>query len=504
MRKQIWLGAVALLLAATASVAHAFGFADVDRRARELANRPYAKPAFVLPKSLKDLGYDQQRDIRFDPAQSLWRAQKLPFEVQFFHLGGIFDQPVRVYEVAANEVREIVFDPAAFTYGRTKLDRAQAGKLGFAGFRVHFPLNSQGYKDEVVSFLGASYFRALGQGQRYGASARGLAIDTGERQGEEFPRFDQFWIERPAAGARQLVIYALLDSRRVTGAYRFVIRPGEETGTDVQARVYLREPVAKLALAPLTSMFFFGENQRAPAEDFRPEVHDSDGLAIHAANGEWIWRPLVNPRRLLVTSFAQTDPRGFGLMQRDRSFSSYEDLEARYELRPSVWVEPASKWGAGRVELVQIPTPNEANDNIVAYWVPNTVPPLGTPLDISYRMSWLKNTDRRPPGGWVVQTRRGFGFVNSLPNDSVKLTVDFDGPALRKLPANAPLQADVAVANGQSTDLVVHRNEATGGWRMVVQMRTQDKEKPVEVRASLRNGKEILGETWNYIVPLTQ
>ncbi|MGH6610988.1 MAG: glucan biosynthesis protein, partial [Burkholderiaceae bacterium] len=284
MTKVNWLVAVAVILLAATPAAQAFGFADVDRRARELAGKPYSKPAFVLPKPLKDLGYDQTRDIRFDPSQSLWRQQKLPFEVQFFHLGGIFDQPVRIYEVVGKEVREIAFDAADFNYGKNKLDRSQFGKLGFAGFRVHYPLNvvasAPGYKDELVSFLGASYFRALGQGQRYGASARGLAIDTAERQGEEFPRFEQFWLERPAPGAKQLVIYALLDSRRVTGAYRFVIRPGEETATDVQARVYLRDPVAKLALAPITSMFFFGENQRAPSEDFRPEVHDSDGLAI--------------------------------------------------------------------------------------------------------------------------------------------------------------------------------------------------------------------------------
>jgi len=406
-------------------------------------------------------------------------------------------------------VNEIAFETAAFDYGKNKLDRSQFARVGFAGFRVHYPLNlapgKPAYKDELLSFLGASYFRALGQGQRYGASARGLAIDTAERGGEEFPRFEQFWIERPTASAKELVIHALLDSRRVTGAYRFVIRPGAATATDVQARLYLREPVAKLAIAPLTSMFFFGENQRAPSEDFRPEVHDSDGLSIQASNGEWIWRPLVNPRRLLVTSFALTDPRGFGLMQRDRQFDRYEDLEARYESRPSVWVEPVTKWGAGRVELVQIPTPNEANDNIVAYWVPNAVPSPGTPLDFSYRMLWMKDTDRRPSNGWVVQTRRGHGYQrSSASNDTLKLTVDFDGPALRKLPVNAPVQADVVIANGQSTDLVVYRNDVTGGWRVVVELRRQDKEKPTEVRAFLRNDKEVLSETWNYIIPLQQ
>ncbi len=497
---------VAFLLAA-ASAAHAVGFADVDRRARELASRPYVKQAPALPKPLKDLTYDQTRDIRFDPSRSLWREQKLPFEVQFFHLGGYHDHPVRVYEVVGKEVQEITFETAMFNYGKNKLDRSQFAKIGFAGFRVHYPLNvvpgKPVYKDELVTFLGASYFRALGQGQRYGASARGLAIDTAERGGEEFPRFEQFWIERPAANAKQLVIHALLDSRRVTGAYRFVIRPGVETTTEVQAKLYFREAGGKVGLAPLTSMYFFGENQRPPSEDYRPEVHDSDGLSIHAGNGEWIWRPLVNPRRLLTTSFATTDPRGFGLMQRDRNFTSYEDLESRYEARPSVWVEPLSKWGAGRVELVQIPTPNEVNDNIVAYWVPAAVPPPGTPLDISYRIVWLKETDRRPPHGWVVQTRRGHGYQNTA-NDTVKLTIDFDGPALRKLPVNATLKADVGITNGQSTDLVVYRHEVSGGWRMVVELRRGDKEKPTEVRAFLRDDKELLTETWNYIIPVAQ
>ena len=304
MIRALWLAATAFLLAATAPAAHAFGFADVDRRARELANRPYTRPAVVLPKQLKDLSYDQTRDIRFDPTQSLWRAQKLPFEIQFFHLGGIFDQPIRIYEVVGKEVSEITFDPAAFNYGKNKIDRSQLGKLGFAGFRIHFPLNvvpsAPGYKDELVSFLGASYFRALGPGP----ALRRLGARSGDRHGRAQRRrisalSSNSGSSGPASGARQLVIYALLDSRRATGAYRFTIRPGEETVTEVQSRLYLREPVAKLGVRAVNvSMYLFGENQRAPCEDYRPEVHDSDGLAIHTASGEWIWRPLVNPRRL--------------------------------------------------------------------------------------------------------------------------------------------------------------------------------------------------------------
>jgi glucans biosynthesis protein len=270
--------------------------------------------------------------------------------------------------------------------------------------------------------------------------------------------------------------------------------------TDVKAVLYFREAPGKVGIAPLTSMYFFGENQRAAAEDFRPEVHDSDGLSIQSSTGEWIWRPLVNPRRLLVTSFALTDPRGFGLLQRDRLVSSYEDLESRYELRPSVWIEPVGRWGPGRVELVQIPTPDETNDNVVAYWVPQNPPKPGEPYALSYRLYWQKGEERRPPHGWVAQSRRGAGWA-AIPDDVIKFTVDFDGPLLRKLPPETPVVADLTVGGGQRVALIVHKNEATGGWRMVVQVRRTDKEKPIEIRAFLKRGDEVLSETWSYIVP---
>lgn len=500
LRVRLLLALLAAAFVAAAPPVAAFGFDDVDRMAKELASRPQPKPAFVLPKALKDLTYDQTRDIRFNPDRALWRADKLPYEIQFFHLGGFFDQPVRVHEIVGANVREVTFDPASFNYGANKLDPAPLQKLGFAGFRIHYPLNTPRYKDELAVFLGASYFRLLGKGQRYGASARGLALDTGERGGEEFPRFEQFWIEKPARNATQLVLYALLDSRRVTGAYRFVLKPGVETVAEVQSRLYFREAVGKVGIAPVTSMFMYGENQPHTGDGFRPEVHDSDGLSIASASGEWIWRPLVNPKRLLTTSFTLPGTRGFGLMQRDRAFASYEDLEARYDLRPSLWVEPTSSWGAGRVELVQIPTPDETNDNIVAYWVPAEAPKAGASLAYSYRLSALKNSERRPPTSWVAQSRRGRGF-EALPDDVVKFNIDFEGPALARLPPGTEVEADLALTNGVRQLVVVHPNEVRGGWRLVVQAKRSDKEKPMELRAHLRRGEQTLSETWSYIVP---
>jgi glucans biosynthesis protein len=372
--------------------------------------------------------------------------------------------------------------------------------LGFAGFRVHFPLTGK-YKDEVLSFLGASYFRALGKEQGYGMSARALAIDTGLPSGEEFPRFVEFWVERPAPTAKELVIYGLMDSRRVAGAYRFTLRPGTETVIDVKARLYFREAVGKLGVAPLTSMFFFGENQKPVTDDYRPEVHDSDGLSLHAANGEWIWRPLANPKRLLVTSFATANPLGFGLMQRDREFEHYEDLQGRYENRPSAWVEPKGSWGPGRVELVQIPSPDESNDNIVAYWVPDTPPQPKQPWDVEYRVLWQKDADTRPPLAWVEQTRRGHGYERT-PDNSIGLIVDFEGPLFKKLPADAKLEGIVSGdANVEILRRHTYRNDVTGGWRMVLAVRRIDNGKPAELRAYLRNGNESVSETWSYILP---
>lgn len=491
-----------LVLAAHAAAAAAFDFDDVARRASDLAAKPYKAPAVTLPKALQGLSYDQYRDIRFKPAKALWRAANLPFELQLFHPGLYYDQPVRISEVVDGKAREIRFDPEFFDYGKNKVDPQGLRGLGFAGFRVHFPLNNPKYRDEVLVFQGASYFRALGKDQRYGLSARGLAVDTALASGEEFPRFVEFWIERPEAGAKELTIYGLLDSKRVTGAYRFVLRPGAETVTVVKARLYLRENVTKLGLAPLTSMFMFGENQHSPSRDYRPEVHDSDLLLIQAGTGEWITRPLVNPKRLLVTSFALTNPLGFGLMQRDRSFDNYQDLEARYELRPSAWVEPrGAPWGAGRVELVQIPTPDETNDNIVAYWVPDTMPPPRQPLDFEYRVRWQKDNETRPPLAHVTQTRRGHGY-SKTPDPSVGFVIDFEGPVFKKLPADATIESVVTVdANGELVENHPYRNDVTGGWRLRLRVKPIDDKKPVEIRAFLRSGTSALTATWSYILP---
>lgn len=478
----------------------AFGFDDVAELARRQAAAPWRAPATPMPPALAALDYDAAREIRFRPDQALWRGG--PYELQFFHRGHVQRDIVAVHLVEDGRVRRVGYQPEAWDFGSLPATRGltpeQLDEPGPAGFRIHHALNDPAYPDELIVFLGASYFRALGRGQRYGLSARALAIDTVGGGPEEFPRFTSFWIEKPAVGSDAIVVHALLDSPRASGAWQFTIRPGDSTVLDVRARLYLRAPVAMLGLAPLTSMFQHGENQPRPG-DFRPEVHDSDGLSV-AADGEWLWRPLVNPGSPLASSFAARRLQGYGLMQRDRRFAAYEDDEAHYERRPSAWVEPLGDWGAGRVQLLQLPTPDETHDNIVAAWVPERTPAPGEALDFAYRLHWQGDTPARPATGWTVQSRRGRGWAAPQPGE-LQFIVDFDGPALQALPAEARVDAVVSpLVNARLLQAHAWRHPG-GGWRMALRVQRPDPAQPLELRAFLQHGAQALTETWTALIP---
>lgn len=479
----------------------AFNFDDVATKAKQLSEQPFQDPTVKVPGWLTDLSYDQWRDIRFRADRSLWRDRSLPFEVQFFHTGLYYDRIVAVNEVDSNGVHAIPFSPGMFDYGKNDIASRVPQDLGFAGFRLHYPIKTSTYKDEVVVFLGASYFRAVGKDQGFGLSARGLAIDTASPSGEEFPWFKEFWIVRPSKTAKDLEIYGLIDSPSVAGAYRFVVYPGTQTIVDVEARLYRRRDVAKLGIAAMTSMFLYGENSTRHFDNYRPEVHDSDGLLLWSDTGEWLWRPLENPTTLQVHSYQLTNPRGFGLLQRDRQFHNYEDLGTRQERRPSGWVTPKGQWGPGHVELVEIPTDKDIHDNISAYWIPDTLPPLGEPITLGYKFAAYGEDDARPPAGRVVATRRESGSEGK----GFRILIDFEGKALEKIPADEVLRAVVSANGGKGEAKIasqyVIKNKVTGGWRLGFEVVPQGRD-PLELRAYLDKAGSALTETWTYsLVP---
>lgn len=485
-------------------------FESIASRAEALVkvpDRSLDSEQVPLPQALRALSYDQVRRIRFRPDKSVWHKEDLPFELMFFHRSGRSPDMVRVHEFTAGGEHDISYDAADFDFaGQATSNWVAWGDIGYAGWRAHYALNRADYKDEVVAFLGASYFRALGQHQRYGLSARGLAINPLGPGREEFPRFTAYWFVRPESHAAKLTFYALLESPKIVGAYRFEVRPGLSTEMDVRARLFARAKVDTLGIAPLTSMFLFGENQPGRG-DFRPEVHDSDGLlvAMDGPDGEWIWRPLINPDRTLTTSYEVSHLKGFGLIQRDRLFTSYEDTEARYELRPSVWVEPMGSWGPGRVTLLQLHAEDETADNVTAYWTfSRTQLAPGQALDVAYRLHWQGPLDQKPPQGWVTQSRLGHGW-HALPPDQVQYVVDFSGPSLAGLSPDAPVHA--VVTSSSSGDVLfsnVFFNEATHTWRMTVTARWKTPSAPLELRGFLKLAQQTLTETWNPILAPTK
>ena len=489
--------ALILLFAAPASAAR-FDLDRVAAMAEKLAQNPFQDTRPEAPSWLKELNYDQWRDIRFRPERALWKEAKSRFSVQFFHPGMIYDRPITVNVVDSKGVKKVPFSPGTFDYGKNDFASRVPQDLGYAGFRVHYPMNKPDYADEVIVFLGASYLRAVAKDLQFGLSARALAIDTASSRGEEFPFFKEFWLVRPPPTATQMEIFALLDSPSAAGAYRFLVRPGEDTVVETEARIYPRNEIEKLGVAPLTSMIYHGENTLQCFTDFRPEVHDSDGMLVAFMTGEWLWRPIDNPERLQLSSIRLPNPRGFGLLQRDRDFDHYQDLETHMEIRPNGWVVPRDEWGGGHMELVEIPAKNEVNDNIVSYWVPERKPKPGEMLRFAYDVHWYRDNKEWSPGARVVATLRDRGTQP----DAHRFIVDFEGGKLGSLPADTVVRGNVSVGGRTDVgeeliDQHVVKNPSTGGWRLGFQIKPKTSD-PIELRAFLQKGDDVLTETWSY------
>lgn len=487
------------LPAGAARASGPFDYAALKGHARALAASEYRPPAKLAPKPLIDLTYDQYQAIRFRREHAIWSDRDSAFRIELFHLGRGFKEPVQLYEVVEGEAHPIDYRPELFDLSKTGLDtRKLPTDLGFAGFRVHTSTN---WTKDLVVFLGASYFRGMGsQSTQLGLSARGLAIDTGYEV-EEFPRFTSFWLERPAPGSRTLVLYALLDSPSAAGAYRFTVTPGATLLMDVDAAIYPRTSIRRLGIAPLTSMFHCGENDRRMANDWRPEIHDSDGLQMLTGRGEWIWRPLTNPPWMRISSYLDENPRGFGLLQRDRAFEHYQDDGVFYEQRPSLWIEPKHGWGKGAVQLVELTAPDETFDNIVAYWNPERAPERGEELLYGYRMYWGTEPPIAPQLAHTVATRTGLGGVVGQRRKyfSWRFAVDFVGGELAALPERAEVEPVITVSRGRIEIPSARPLESLGGYRAMFDIVPPDDSlEPIDIRMYLRHQGQPLTETWLY------
>ena len=473
---------------------HRFSFDLLTERMRALAAAPFAPPP-QIDGPLAGLDYDDYRLLQFDPARR--RPVGPDAELAAFPPGWLFREPVDLFLVTDGVAAPFAFSQDDFVKLNDLADRLPPFDAlpGVAGFRLHHPLNRPDVMDELVAFLGASYFRALGRGSVYGLSARGLAIDTATARPEEFPRFTRFYLE---PGEGRTTVHAALDSPSVAGACRFVILPGAATVIEVTSRLFFRAAVGELGVAPLTSMFLYAEVNRARFDDFRPKVHDSDGLRIERADGDVIWRPLNNPPRLAGGWFAETAPRRFGLHQRDRRFDGYQDAEALYHRRPSLDVEPLNDWGRGQVRLVEIPSDLEANDNIVAYWIPETPPAAGEAREYAYRLHWGDLPVRLDGDLAVVAaTRAGHGGVSGVAAAAGlrKFAVDFAGGLPARLGADAQLEPVATVAGGTLVGKTLAWLPEIGNWRLVLDVEAGTGG-VAEMQAHLAGYGRKLSETW--------
>nr|WP_043699478.1 glucan biosynthesis protein G [Yoonia vestfoldensis] len=481
-----------------------FSFDVLTELAQTKAAEPYVAPA--RPEGfLGSLDYDDYRLIRFRADRARWADTDARFHVHSFHTGWLFGEPVKLFEVTGTgesmTATPMVFSTEDFEYLNDLADRvpADAELPGVAGFRLNTPLNHPDRFDELVSFLGASYFRALGRDSRYGLSARGLALNTAGPQPEEFPRFTRFYLERASDSAAEVVVYALLDSPSVTGAYRFVIRPGDTTEMDVTARLFFRADVTELGIAPLTSMFLFNGINRAGFDDYRPRVHDSDGLRIVQRGGDVLWRPLNNPSRLAGSYFVENNPVSFALHQRERDFAKYLDAGAHYEMRPSLEVVPMGDWGPGHVRLIEIPTELEVEDNIVAYFIPEGTVTAGDTREFAYRLRWgdLPENDNAELAH-VVETRAGAGGVSGVinPENKRKFVTDFKGGFLSRLTEADEVTPVVNVMGGTVVSATLGPVDDGDIWRIVLDIQSDDA--LVELSAHVAGYGRKLTETWLY------
>lgn len=471
-----------------------FGFESVASIAVGLASREWKSPSRPLTGPFKDVDYDSYRAIRFRRDADPWK-DIAGFGLDLLSPGMIFHEPVRINYVTNGEPRPVPFDPSVFNFDPKFFpeDASQASpdEMGWSGFRIRSALNRPDVLDELAVFQGASYFRVLGRGNRYGLSARGLAIGTGSTEGEEFPIFSEFWIHDPDPETGTITIQALLDSKSVAGAYEFIITPGAATVLTARIALIPRQDLSRIGIAPLTSMYWFGPADHSGQNDYRPAVHDSDGLAMTTGSGQRLWRVLSNPEKLQLSAFVDENPRGFGLIQRPRAFSDYEDAEARYELRPSGWIQPTGNWGKGTVSLIEIPVDSEFHDNIVTFWQPTAPLTAGNRADFGYLLGFGSNVISDSTLAKIIATRSGLSINRKGAHTFI---VDFE---LAPFEGREDPEIQLNAVRGKITNPYLLRLPEENLMRLAFEYQP-DGSTISDLSAVLANDTGNLSETWLY------
>ena len=480
-----------------------FSFDILKQTAKDMAAQPYKPPMLPANDIVRQLNYEEWGKITFNTDEALFANGPGEFPVTFFHLGMFFAKSVDMLVVDNGTSREIVYDQSMFNIPADSPARKLPTGIGFAGLRVQEPRNAKldWHKNDWAAFLGASYFRAIGELYQYGQSARGIAIDTAVAdRSEEFPDFTKFYIETPSGDGDTLTLYTLLDGPSVTGAYRFLLTREKGVTIEVEHTLHLRKDVERLGIAPLTTMYWYSETEKPTAVDWRPEVHDSDGLSLWTGTGERLWRALNDPPFTVASAFADVSPKGYGTMQRDRIFDHYVD-GVYYNKRPSVWVEPQQPWGKGAVQLIEIPTDDEIHDNVVAMWVPAEPAKAGNAYAFKYKQYWLAYEPFPPPLAKVVATRLGLGGQPGQPRPPGvrKFMIEFLGGPLETLPFGVTPDHVVSASRGtigpyKITEAVA--DGVPGHWMTSFDLAGVEGKDPVELRLYLEHDNQMLSETW--------
>lgn len=476
-----------------------FSWAGFVQATEVKAGQDYTPPPSPAPDITEKIDYDARWKVKYLPEHTLFADSPTSYPVAFFLLGKFFKKSVRMFVVENGESREIMYSPNYFSMPANSPARGLPPNAGFSGFQIKASKKQSDWFDhDWVAFQGASYFRSSGELDQYGLSARGVAINTTAGGPEEFPDFTEFYFQEGASADDPVTVYARLDSPSLTGAYKFKIEKNKGVIMDVEAHLFTRKFIQQLGIAPLTSMFWFSEsNKKAGIVDWRPEVHDSDGLSLWTGNGERLWRPLNNPPRVMTNSFVDENPRGFGLLQRDRNIENYLD-GVSYERRPSLWVEPVGNWGRGSVQLVELPTDDETADNIVAMWVPEKPVDSHQSLSFHYRLHWL--ADEPYPAtqfAHVIGTRHGRGGDpgTSRPQGVHKIVVEWAGGDLTSRNEKTKPQVDLTTSRGKLSKLWIERLPFSDHWQVLFDLDVEGNE-PVDLRMSLHDAGRPLSEVW--------